>query len=245
MADAAGRLITLVAYDEDGLPRPLLVDADGNLLISNQAAAGGGSLEVPTGKLFTPVANDPDSLPRPLLVDADGYLKVAGGGGGRTKLFDNILTETGEWNFSNIPQDHCNLEILCNARGDLSSTRIFCYGYLNNDKIHSHYRYAGHYANSAHGADTADLPLIGSVSANTALAGSAGMFKAVIADYSSTVFRKNVRCWSGHRRDGTLIYMHDYFYEWENTAAINRLQICVGSGTGFLAGSRLQVWGTN
>ena len=243
MTDATGRLITLVAYDEDGIPRPLLVDADGSLLISPQGAAEGGALKTPSGKLFTPVANDPDDIPRPFLVDADGYLKVAGAGG-MAVIYDDIRTDLGNWQITEISQEYENLEIVIFGRSDFADLRDYTTIFFNGDLNETHYRYALHWSGSAHGGAMGDLSRFGAVTGATATAFYAGAIFAKIPGYSETTYCKVIRSYSGHRRNAADMYMNDFFTHWESAAAINQIDIKADLGTGFLAGSRLQIYGT-
>jgi hypothetical protein len=242
MSDAAGRLVTLVAYDEDGLPRPLLVNADGYLLCASQAGSAGGSLKSPSGKLFTPVANDPDDLPRPIKVDADGYLKVALKGG-RVLIHDETLTVDGTFTVQPIPPTYDNLRILLVGRSNHAATSDTVLCYFNGDGTHANYTYAAHWSGTGHGGATGNLPALGSIPAATGLVNSGGFIKADIPSYHVTTYLKMARSWAGDYRWAANIYMMDFYFVWVSTVAISSLVFIPYLGNKFLAGSRLQVWG--
>jgi len=151
MIDAAGRLVTLVAYDEDGLPHPLLVDADGYLLCVNMGGAEGGALKTPNGKLMTPVANDPDDLPRPILVDADGYLKVsiAGGGGAWILIEDKLVTSTlASVEITDIPATYKQLRMEYITRCNAATEGQYLRCRINDNETASYQNYTTlHYYN--------------------------------------------------------------------------------------------------
>ena len=243
MADAVGRLFTLVAIDEDGLPRPVQIDADGNLLISNQAAAEGGGLIAPTGKLMTPIGIDPDGLPRPIRVDEDGYLKVAGGGS-RVKIYDKTLTETSNFTITAIPQIYDNIEMVLVGRSDEADTVDTVEVFFNSDVNDENYFSARHNAGNTHTSIEVDGPRTTTVPGADATPGNCGVGFFTIPNYTGTVFEKGMRCWGGERQGGDSVRMFDAYVEWENDAAITWIRVKVKDGTGFIAGSRLIVHGT-
>lgn len=77
MADPKGKLYTIVAYDDDGNPVALRVNATGELMTVISGGSGSGNPAEAKGRLFTPVAFDPDLVPVALETDEYGQLKIA------------------------------------------------------------------------------------------------------------------------------------------------------------------------
>ncbi|MCL6601070.1 MAG: hypothetical protein K6T81_20395, partial [Alicyclobacillus macrosporangiidus] len=103
MAEPRGLLITPVAFDADGLPRGLTVDADGYLQVAIDLSAGGSPVAVPRGKLATLVAFDADGLPRALEVDSADHLLVTLLGGALNQVLASDGTKAVWRSLSDLP----------------------------------------------------------------------------------------------------------------------------------------------
>lgn len=254
MPPATGRLITLVAYDEDGLPRPVLVDADGNLQCVNMAAAGGGALKTPSGKLFTPVANDPDDLPRPFLVDEDGYIKVAisnlPSGGAWTLIEDQLLTaSTRTINFSDIPATYKQLKIEYIVRTTGADYSYYLGCRLNDLSTNIYYSYVTYHKYNSIWNDqesrAASSFIFGRVNGGVAPAGYAGGGEICFANSYAGEFWKLAHGISREFRleSSTWHYLRNFGVQVKTKAAINKISIYPPAGIDMVAGSRLTLYG--
>jgi len=112
MTNPSGRLVSLVALDANGDPRPLLIDVDGAIeVVDVGSLAAGVPSTVATGNLATGHGLDASGNPRPFLVDGDGKLIISGAGGECTVnaasvyyAGDQIDTRGGVWTI--VPHNH-------------------------------------------------------------------------------------------------------------------------------------------
>lgn len=165
---------------------------------------------------------------------------VQSGGGAMTQLYDNIAAGAiASWDVSSGLTGYNHLKIVLQARGDTANPATSINLRFNNDS-------GANYSSNGSGGEQIGVTLIriGACPAATGLADSAGIVEAIVPNYASTTFKKNL--WSsGGRVDalsGGNVTNETEIGFWNNTAAITRITIAAGTGN-FVAGSRLTIYG--
>ena len=77
MVAPKGNLYTIIAFDPDGKPVALRMNASGELMTVVSGGGGSGTPAVAKGRLITPVVFDPDGKPVGLSTDEYGQLAIA------------------------------------------------------------------------------------------------------------------------------------------------------------------------
>lgn len=166
--------------------------------------------------------------------------------GGRELIAENTPTGNST-SFSSIPATYKHLVIEYICRSDKAAVtsenmRVF----LNNDTTLTNYRSARvfGYAASTAGASGGDDSNIDDPPAANAPAGSCSRGIVNVLYYAGTTFNKQVLNSCSSRRDNTTVYEIRMAggVEWENTAAVNRVDFTLASGN-FVAGSTFRLYG--
>lgn len=158
-------------------------------------------------------------------------------------LYDMTLgSATGSFIIPGISQEYDHLKIIASLRTDLSAAAEICWIYFNNDTTAANYRFAQHYAGSAHNDGEGDEPYFIAVPAANAPADEWSSIQSIINDYADTSKHKSINIEAGERQSPTIEYERNHVVWWENTNAISQIEIAADAAD-FLAGSRLQVIG--
>ena len=170
-----------------------------------------------------------------------------GGGGGRTLIDSQTPTGTGTVTFSSIPNTYTKLVIEYMVRGTVAAASVGMDIAINNDTTDGNYRkiLATWYANGTGGAAGADDNQINdAVIANTGPASEATYGIVEIPFYANTSFNKQIFSKHGQRRDTSSVQeqMDIRVFDWESTAAINRVDLILASGN-FDTGSTINLYG--
>lgn len=176
------------------------------------------------------------------------WAAVGGGGGGGRELIESIEPSgTGTITFSSIPGTFTALEIEYIARSTKSADIEAMNIYFNNDTTDTNYRHIRRftYAAGTPGADGGDLPYIDDIPAATALANNASRGIIKIPFYAESVFHKNCMVHATSRRDASSV--HEIFFasavNWENAAAITRIDLKLASGNFVSPGTIANLYG--
>lgn len=164
-------------------------------------------------------------------------------------LYDKTLGASGNfdtnewWPSGTLPSGYDRLEFACMLRGADNGTRdIYCY--LNGDTTAANYRYSQVYGGSSTSGTTADLALCGNCpGADNAFSDG---FNRVIVEclFPSAAVHKELSARLMRRDTATTTLTQVVGLYWENTAAINRIQLLTnGASTNFAIGSRVQIFG--
>jgi hypothetical protein len=163
----------------------------------------------------------------------------------RTVLHDETLVAAGTFDVSSISQAYDELELTLLLRGDVSATNDATRLFFNNDTTEASYRTELLQGNGATptsaGADTA---LIGTVPAGTAVSGDFSAMKVYIPEYAGGKQKTSIILNSA-RISTTDIRTQIIAHNWENTAAITRIQVRTDNHATdeFDVGSRLVIVG--
>jgi hypothetical protein len=182
-------------------------------------------------------------------IDESAVVEEVGGGGGRTLIQELTPTGTGTASFTSIPGTYKKLIIEFMIRSTVSSNMDALTVEINGDSTSANYRYIMQFSygvgtSNAVGADGSTMDDI--ISGNNAPSGSFTMGKMEILQYANTNFNKQIRLDLSHRRDASSIHemIINSSVEWENTAAIDQLDIILSAGD-FAANSVLRLYGEN
>jgi hypothetical protein len=187
-----------------------------------------------------------DTAPTDRLLTRAGAMEVQV----KELLYDKTLGASGNfdtnewWPSGTMPSSYDELEISMLARAtDNANPDIKVY--LNGDTTLTNYRYAQVYGGTstsgvagddsriagAPGADNANSNYFNNSHIKTLSPGNTSSIKTLINN-------------SGRRNTATDIYSSQNIVTWENTAAINRIQLVTsGASTNFVANSRVQIHG--
>lgn len=181
--------------------------------------------------------------------DVESALAQAGPGisGMRVLISEQTPSGTGTVTWSSIPATykHLTIEYVCRST-KAAVTFENMYINLNNDTTATNYRYARKYGYAAGtvGGDGGADRFIDDPPAANAPAGSCTTGRIWIGFYAGTTFNKQVTCNASNRRDDSSVYEFTIQagIEWENTAAINRIDLLLAAGN-FVAGSTFRLYG--
>ena len=164
-------------------------------------------------------------------------------------LYDKTLGASGNfdtdewWPSGTLPSGYDKLEITVALRGaDTGDRLVYCY--LNGDVTAANYRYASvyGYATAASGAG-GDIPQIGGVPGSDQLADGFSL-STITCQFPSIAAHKQLVNAGALRSAAITNYSIMNALNWENTAAINRIQLVSnGASTNFVANSRVQIHG--
>lgn len=163
-----------------------------------------------------------------------------------TMIHDETLGSSGAFDVSSIPAGYDRLELrLTNARGTVSAAVDTVRIYFNNDTTAGNYRYVlGTWTGGSYSNDVGDAPNAGYVPAATADADYVGWLHIDIDEYDGAK-TKIAETRNVERRSATVQVGRHGLVHWENTAAINQIQIRTDNHATdlFAAGTRLQIIG--
>lgn len=156
------------------------------------------------------------------------------------------LTPTGtSASFTSIPATYKSLWLEWVARTDAAATSENIKVYFNNDTTDTNY-----YREETQGMDTssssgeADTSYCGAVAAANAAASDPGIGYAEIPYYAATTFHKMALFMSGERRAAAQQTVRINSVNWEDTSAINRVDILTAGGN-FVSGTTFRLYGVN
>lgn len=186
---------------------------------------------------------------------SDQVLKATGSGGAAFARSGYALVSSGTlgsanatlFDISGITSVYSALSLMVSARGDNASQSISAVFRINNDSG-ANYDYNAFFDNGA-GPTLSSNNLAGQTSvlvtfpANTATAGSAGVYSLWLPFYAGTTLWKQGEM-GGSSSDGAGVYnLFQTTFRWKNTAAITRLALTTGGAGNFVTGSSFALWG--
>jgi hypothetical protein len=180
-----------------------------------------------------------------------GYAGGGGGGGGWTLLSTTTLASAGTFDVSSISSSYNDLMLVVIARATdgAGSDGVICW--FNNDSGNNYstefLEVVGTSLSGAlnEGVNSSLNARIGTVSANGATANHFGMCEATILGYASTTWKKVTlwRSWEAASIATSNMFASQGGMIWNNTAAINRVQVRGRSTANLAAGSQLRIYG--
>jgi hypothetical protein len=212
-----------------GILTDLAWDVKGDIVVANGSNSAG----------ILPIGTDGQYI----VADSTLALGLGWKTGGRILISEQTPTGTGTLTWSSIPATFKSLEIEMTARGTDSAASTTINLYFNNDTTAGNYRrwYVGtDGASATYG--TGDDAVIFSIPAAAATAGYANTFLAKIIDYSGTTFQKMLEGVNTRRTGATYQSKGLMSMNWENTAAINRIDIILTAGN-YATGSTFRLYG--
>lgn len=186
-----------------------------------------------------------DTAPSDVLLTRAGAMEVQV----QELLYEKTLGASGNfdtnewWPSGTLPNGYDKLEITVALRGADTGNRL-TYCYLNGDTTAANYRYAEVYglASTASGSG-GDLPLVISAPGSDGFADGFTL-ATITCQFPSIVAHKQLVSSAAVRYAATSNYSLVTALNWENTAAINRIQLLTnGASTNFVANSRVQIHG--
>lgn len=173
-----------------------------------------------------------------------GTATVAGSG---DLVFLEEISPTGATGtFSNISQSYSKIAIEYIARSTQAAAVTSMSVWVNQDYTAANYRSIRGftYAAGTVGGNGAADSIIDDIAGDSAPANSCTVGTIQLGFYKATTFNKQIRGDSSHRRDDATVFEIRFYtaVEWENTAAINRLDFTLG-GNNFKAGSTFRLYG--
>ena len=169
-----------------------------------------------------------------------------GGGGGRTLIETKTPSGVATVAFTSISGSYSKLTVEFAIRSAVAALYTEAFIYFNNDKTNANYRGIMSFAYGALsvGAQGGDSPIFGGMSGASSPSGSFTIGKIEIPFYAETGFNKQYISQSGHRRDASSVQelVNIASGEWENTAAITRIDIDITSGD-YASGAILHLYG--
>ena len=185
-----------------------------------------------------------DTAPSDVLLTRAGAMEVQV----KELLYDKTLGASGNfdtnewWPGGTLPSGYDKLEITTALRGADTGTRVVnCY--FNGDAVAANYRYAFVYGGSTNGGFAGDEARISTCVGSD---GFADTFTTSFSQIDRPSSATNKECISSTSRrvSSTDMLSIQYALQWENTAAINRIQLVSdGASTNFVANSRVQIHG--
>lgn len=153
------------------------------------------------------------------------------------------------FDFTSIPSGYRHLMVVWLLRSDVSATSDSCLTSLNNDTTNANYD--RQYFQAVASSTTAVAVNAGSGSraglqstGATSPANQFGTGYLLVADYTSSQY-KTVHgfgnAWTN--RSSSTILMYHWVQGWANTAAVTRITIAPGTGSNFVSGSAVQLYG--
>jgi hypothetical protein len=162
-----------------------------------------------------------------------------------TVLSSETLSAAGNFDVSSIDQTYDHLLIRMILRTDASNTADGIHLYFNNDTTAANYRRILHTASSAsHAVGPGNDNLIMNTSGASSTASDFSNSEIRILEYTGSK-RKTVYVSNAFRRDATDGDTNHTMFNWENTAAINRITVAVDNDptNELVSGSYLEIIG--
>jgi hypothetical protein len=162
-------------------------------------------------------------------------------------LHDETLVADGTFDVSSISGDYDELRIVLTGRSAVGATADWARLRLNNDSGNNYdHRLLHEVAQTSSATDaaigvssvqwTVELP------GTSSTAGWVGSLELWIPEYAGTTFRKIGHWIGGSRFSTNEIRSHSGSFMWNNTAAVDRIQL-YSAGGDFLTGTRLRIYG--
>lgn len=198
--------------------------------------------DIPTAETDTDLRLAPDG--------AGGVEWVAGDGGSSeiTLISEQTPSGTGTASFTSIPSTYRHLKIEIVGRSTKSANDEYINIEFNGDTTVANYRYGFDqiYANALKYTEVGDGMFAGRVPAANAPANSPGVYTFDIPYYKETTFNKVISGQGGMRYDaaGTQLLVLYLTMEWENTAAINQIDLKLATGN-WVAGTKIALYGVS
>lgn len=187
-----------------------------------------------------------------LLEDLPGGGEASGGGIVTTTteyelgvpIYSNTRSSTGNWTGIPIPSGYKRLLITVRGRSDRAAVDDQMRLFFNGDTTDTNYRYAFQYHGSATTGGAGDAAFIGYVGAATSPANVTGVAAITVIDPDGTHEKLAIADGFVHESTGgDTVLRTNHGINWENVAAITSIDVGVFSGTGFIAGSIIEVIG--
>jgi len=181
-------------------------------------------------------------------LDTGGSAQVVAGGA-LTLLSSTTLGSAGTFDVSGIPQTYNDLILVLIARSSDAGANDTVFIRLNNDSASNYYlqrvRGFGTTVEATGGAASNALNYGIVPSAGSPVAGLFGAHTWVVYGYASTVWKKTVSAdvIGPFGTATTNIYKEQLGGYWNSTAAVNRITISAVTGTNFVTGSQLRIYG--
>jgi len=185
-----------------------------------------------------------DTAPTDRLLTRAGAMEVQV----KELLYEKTLSAAGKfdtnewWPSGTLPSGYDKLEITAALRGaDTGQRNIYCY--FNGDTTAANYRYQQLYGSGSAGAAMGDFATIFDTLGSDGLADVFSLATLTIA-FPSFAAHKQIVSVFALRTAANTNFSAVQTVNWENTAAINRIQLLTnGASTNFVANSRVQIHG--
>lgn len=171
-------------------------------------------------------------------------VRVSGGAPSGVLLAEfSLASPAASFDFTDIPATYRHLHVVLSGRSATAAASDNVLVRLNNDSGAG--KYAWQYVQALATTPTASFSTsdtaarVGVVAAASATAGDAGIVDAIIGDYRGSAFRKGMRGSGGIGGAHAVVYAS----KWNDTSAVTRLTLLLGSGANFVAGSVASLYG--
>jgi hypothetical protein len=160
-------------------------------------------------------------------------------------LSDVTLNSNGNFPSVSIPGGFDHLIIELWGRTNYAATADDGRFWLNEDTTAANYRsnYTPFNNSSPAASAGVDYPMLRLFPAANSLAGEFGQCRLLIPFYAMPGKTRSMVGFGSTRRDATNNGLEFFAVNWESTAVIQSIRVTPGGGTGWAAGSRLQVLG--
>ena len=186
-----------------------------------------------------------DTAPSDVLLTRAGAMEVQV----KELLYDKTLGASGNfdtnewWPGGTLPSGYDKLEIVAALRcADNGIISVICP--LNSDSTAANYRSARVFGGTTNGGDASDSLNVGVAPGTDNVFADAFDTISAWIGYPSLATEKTLLANQFRRDSAASAFSTQYGYRWENTAAINRIQLLTtGASTNFVANSRVQIHG--
>lgn len=182
---------------------------------------------------------------------ATGIKWATPGAAAITQLARSVLGSTGDFSFTAISGAYHSLLLQGVLRSAAAAVSDTLWIRFNNDATSIYeYQFAQANTNVFNGAGSNGTPvgqvqgMTAGIVGNTVTAGHASPFRLLVPEYAATTFFKSCTYEGGIFTDGTTSAWSGGG-SWANTAAITRVDILTSSGSHYLTGSTLTLYGVN
>lgn len=137
-------------------------------------------------------------------------------------IYNNTLIATGRFDVTGIPPSYDYLIIKALLKSDIVAVNDGIFMLFNNDSTAANYR--RELVESGAAGGEANTPLVALTLGASSDSDDFSTHHLELLEYAGAK-RKTVRAYDGERRDATSIVTSDATLNWENTAAVTRIQI--------------------